>query len=184
MNEPAMSPVTPEGLKRKTRGAPCLWFTRLPLQELVEAIRAHHFPWLAGPVRVQFTEQELLVEADFGPPPLLSWHTVLNHAQTPVEVLGALAKRALWPIAAEARGPRRAMPLPFAALCPEEGFADAWIDIHLGDCIHRRNLEEEPEVRRGWQRQWMEPRVMPPTLRLRCAEADAALRKLLGKEAP
>ncbi len=163
----------------RSRGAPCLWFTRLPLRELVEAIRVAHFAWLAGPIRVAIAEQERLVECDPGGPPLLVWHAVLNHAQTPAEVFGALAKRALWPVAAAARGDGRAMPLPFAALCPEEGFADAWVDLHLGACVRRGSLEEEPEVRRGWQRQWLEPRPLAPGLRLRRAEADATLQRLL-----
>ncbi len=173
----------PDAPPRRRRGAPCLWFARLPLRELVEAIRLAHFPWLPGPVRVQFAEQERLVECDAGEDggaPLLSFHAVVNHAHTPAELFGALAKRALWPLAAQARS-GRAMPLPFAAACPEEGFADAWIDLHLGACVRRRNLEEEPEVRRGWQRCWLEPHPLPPGLQLRRLAADAALRQLLAR---
>ncbi len=163
----------------KERGAPCLWFTRLPLRELLEEIRARHFGWLRGPLRAQFAEQERLAECDEGSEPLVSFHAVLNHAQTPVEVFGTLAKRVIWPLAAARRRGKRAMPLPFAAICPEEGFADAWIDLFLGDCVRRGTLEEEPLVRRGWQRQWLESRPLPPALRLRRSEADAALRALL-----
>jgi len=173
----------PDAATRRRRGAPCLWFSRLPLRELVEAIRLAHFAWLPGPVRVQFAEQERLVECDpgaAGSPPLLSFHAVVNHAATPAELFGALAKRALWPVAAQAR-PGRAMPLPFAAVCPEEGFADGWIDLHLGACVRRGPLDEEPEVRRGWQRCWLEPHPLPPGLKLRRATADATLLKLLAR---
>lgn len=167
------------------RGAPCLWFTRLPLRELVEEIRAHHLPQLAGPVRVQFAVQERLVEADPLDPPLLSFHPVLDHAQTPVELFGALAKRALWPLAAvAARARGRSLPLPLAAICPEEGFADAWIERNLGDCVHAAAFDEEPEVRRGWQRRWLAPREPAPALELRRREADAALCRLLGLAPP
>lgn len=181
MDAAADSAADPAALPRRTRGAPCLWFTRLPVRELVEAIRAAHFGWVARPIAVQFAEQEHLAECDSDPAPRLWFHAVLNHAQTPPEVFGVLAKRLLWPVAALARGGARAMPMPFAAICPEEGFADAWIDLHLGGCVRRRNLEEEPEVRRGWQRQWLEARPLPPALKLRRAEADAALRRLLER---
>ena len=123
MHAPATDLPPTEPAPRRARGAPCLWFTRLPLRELVEAIRFHHFAWLAAPLRVQFSEQERLAECDAsddGAPLLLSFHAVLNHGETPPEVFGVLAKRALWPAAARRRTGRRAMPLPFAACCPEE----------------------------------------------------------------
>ncbi len=180
MDEIDDSPLTDDDTApRPERGAPCLWFTRQPLHELIEEIRVRHFGWLPGPLRVQFAEQERLAECDPGAPLLVSFHSLLNHAQTPVEVFGTLAKRVVWPHAAAKRRGRRAMPLPFAAVCPEEGFADAWIDLFLGACIRRGTLEEEPTVRRGWQRHWLESRPLPPALKLRRAEADAALRNLL-----
>ncbi len=165
---------TDEARPRRARGAPCLWFTRLPLHELIDLIRTRHYGWLASTVEIQFAEQERLVAVDDGAPVRLSFHAVLNHVATPAEVFGMLAKRALFAVAAAAR-PGRAMPLPLAAICPEEPFADAWIDLHLGGCIHRRSLEEEPEVRRGWQKQWLTARPLPPGLKLRRLEAEAAL---------
>ncbi|MBL8841908.1 MAG: hypothetical protein JNL90_10320 [Planctomycetes bacterium] len=173
------TPAADDAAPVRERGAPCLWFTRLPLRELLEEIRARHFAWLPGPLRVQFAEQERLAECDPGRPLLVSFHAVLNHAETPVELFGALAKRVIWPHAAAQRRGKRAMPLPFAAICPEEGFADAWIDLFLGACVRRATLEEEPIVRRGWQRHWLESRPLPPALKLRRGEADAQLRELL-----
>ena len=160
------------------RSAPCLWFTRLPLTELFEQIRVHHFPWLARGLRVQFAEQERLVEIEPGRPMTLSFHEALNHPQTPAEVFGARGKVALAPLAAAELGNGRALPLPLAAFCPEEGLADAWIDLFLGRCVTRGSGETIPRVERRWSEQWLAPRPLPPGLRLRRREVESFLRAL------
>lgn len=155
----------------RPRTAACLWFTRLPLRELVEVIRARHFPRMDRRIEVRFAVQEGLVEIHDGAPVVLSFHEVLNQSGTPAEVFGALAKRALAQI-----DRKDALRAPFAALCPEEPFADAWTSQFLGGCTRRRE-DDGIEVTRAWQATWLRPRPLTPLLRIRLAEADAALRR-------
>jgi hypothetical protein len=167
---------------RAPRGSPCLWFTRLPLRELLELIRRRHFAGFAGTLRLQFAPQDELAESDrVEGGRLLSLHQVLNHAQTPVEVFGTLFKRALWRAGRERRGRADAEGGPaFFTLCPEEPFAEAWLDHHLGRCL-RRNARagHEPKVRSNWRPLWLAARDGTAVLALKRKLADAELAKLL-----
>jgi hypothetical protein len=165
---------------RAPRGAPCLWFTRLPLRELIEVIRARHFAWFKGTLRIQFAPQDELAECDgVDGGLLLSLHQVLNHAQTPAEVFGTLFKRALWRAGRERRGRADAERGPaFFTICPEEPFAEAWLDHHLGRCLRRAGAHE-PRVGSRWRPLWLAARDGTAVLALKQKLADAELAKLL-----
>jgi hypothetical protein len=157
-------------------GAPCLWFTRLPLHELFEEIRALHFGRLAVArrARIEFASGASLVEfdaADAGA--RLTLHLVLNRAETPAEVFGTLFKRALW--RAQERGAPEGP--AFFALCPEGPFAEAWLDHHLGACLVRR--DGDIAVNSKWRDHWLAPRHGEPRLALARALAEAELARLL-----
>jgi len=175
----AASPA-PAAPSRAQRGPPCLWFTRLPLHELLEAIRALHFPELpaARAPRLQFANCGRLAELEEGGgAATLTLHQVLNQATTPAEVFGTLFKRALGRLLARATvGPR------FFTICPEEPFAEAWLDHHLGACLVRRadaGAGNEPEVGARWRALWLAPRAPAPRLALARTLADAELARLL-----
>jgi hypothetical protein len=171
---------------RAPRGAPCLWFTRLPLRELLEVIRRRHFAWFKGTLRLQFAPQDELAECDAVEGGLLlSLHQVLNHAQTPAEVFGTLFKRALWRAGRARRGRADAEGGPaFFTICPEEPFAEAWLDHHLGRCLRRATVDasggaHEPRVGARWRPLWLAARDGTAVLALKQKLADAELARLL-----
>ena len=158
------------------RGEACLWFTRLPLHELFEEVRALHFARLASvkAARIEFASGARLVELDVGGAGArLTLHPVLNRAETPAEVFGALFKRALW--RAQERGAPEGP--AFFALCPEGPFAEAWLDHHFGACLVRS--DGDVAVQTKWREQWLAPQRGEPRLALARALAEAELARLL-----
>ena len=172
--------VTQAAGEEMRRGEACLWFTRLPLHELFEEVRALHFARLASArgARIEFASGARLVELDVGDAEArLTLHPVLNRAETPAEVFGALFKRALW--RAQERAPERGAPEgpAFFALCPEGPFAEAWLEHHLGACLVAR--DGEVAVHSKWREQWLAPQRGEPRLALARALAEAELARLL-----
>jgi hypothetical protein len=163
------------GMTSPRGGAPCLWFTRLPLHELFETIREVHFPQVRfrSAVRIQFAEGRRLGELEeAGGTAVVTIHPVLNQATTPAEVFGTLFKRVLW----RAREAGSVVGPGFVAICPEETFAEAWLEHHLGGWLVAR--DGEVEVGSKWREHWLAPRRGEPRLALARALAESELLRL------
>ena len=129
------------------------------LSELIEETRAVHFPELHDHLEVRIAAESPLasMRADFmgSSKHLVVFHPVLNHPQTPIEVLRFIAKHELTHIVRPPRfidGYFDTHPPEFweleVEIAPEHYAVWAWIRRNLGRCLRR----EEPGIRvtRRW----------------------------------
>lgn len=139
------------------------------LTDLMEQVRAVHFPDIEREIEVRIVAagQLAFIHHDFmgRQSNLVVFHPVLNHPQTPVEVLRFMAKHELTHIAC------RGSPTPDggwephdaefweyeAEVGPEREAAWAWIFKNLGRCLRRERMGLRVS------RRWHELRERPRT---------------------
>ena len=148
--------------------APHLSFLPFSLPDLVEDVREAWFPQLAGPIPVFFVEWKPLACAvtsrQGGGYPAVYVHQVLNHPQTPYEVLAQIAKHELLHFVVRPRyvpGHHFAHPPEFWAelerIAPETDAKWAWVHANLASVID--HTEDGVHVRRTWRRLEMTTRT-------------------------
>lgn len=129
------------------------------LTETVEEMRAVHFPDLDEQIEVRIASEGALafVQRQFMGPQkhLVVFHPVLNHPETPVEVLRFIAKHELTHLARPGRlidGAYESHPPEFweheYAIGPERYAVWAWIHKNLNRCA--RSTKRGYRVRRSW----------------------------------
>jgi len=129
------------------------------LSEIIEETRAVHFPELDDHLEVRIAAESPLasMRADFmgWNKHLVVFHPVLNHPQTPIDVLRFLAKHELTHIARPPRligGYVDTHPPEFweheVEIAPERYAVWAWIRQNLGQCLRRE--ETGIHVMRRW----------------------------------
>ncbi len=118
------------------------------LTALVEEVRASYFPELGEQIEVRIAAERPLAYIDPNfmgvGKHLLVFHAVLNHRETPLEVLRFIAKHELTHLVRPPRMVGRAWeahPPEFweheAAVGPERYAVWAWVQCNLGGCLRR-----------------------------------------------
>ena len=135
--------------------------TSFTFSEVVEEVRAVFFPEIEGPVEVRFAAESPLASMRVHfmgrDRHVVTFHPVLNHTETPREVVRFLAKHELLHIICRGRfinGWYESHPPEFweaeHGLAPERYAAWAWIRANLGRCS--RNNRSGLAVDRRWRR--------------------------------
>ena len=146
---------------RHHRFQPAFERTSVSIAGVVEEVRARWFPEVAAPVPVFFATHDPLAcaithdrELAF---PAVYYHQVLNHPETPVEVLRFIAKHELIHFVVPPRQRGRFLdphPPEFwereDEIAPEARLAWAWIWANLHTCLKSRARLRSPKVTRAW----------------------------------
>ncbi|MCC7363751.1 MAG: hypothetical protein IT303_05235 [Dehalococcoidia bacterium] len=133
--------------------------TRFSLTETLNEARAVHFPGIAGDIEVRIAAAGPLafVRANgMGPlAHLVVFHPVLNHPDTPIEVVRFIAKHELTHLVERPRiinGAWETHPAEFwdheYAVAPERWAAWQWVFGNIGGCL--RNRPDGISVTRRW----------------------------------
>lgn len=149
------------GRRRPHPFQPALWRTSVDVPALVEEVRALSFPRVPGPVPVFFATHRPLACAITQPGelafPAVYIHQVLNHPETPVEVLRFVVKHELLHLAIPPKRTGRRVqthPREFwdaeARIAPEALLAWRWVEENLGQCLSKRWRAEGIHVTRAW----------------------------------
>ena len=149
------------------RRQPNLCFLPFAIDETLASIQASLFPEVSCPVGIFFVERGplacvMLAEETAD----IYVHQVLNHGETPPEVISLICKHELLHLRippTEHDGVVVQHPSCFweaeRALCPERTAAWAWIWENLWDCLILRRKQERIDVRRRWKEVWGRPKV-------------------------
>ncbi|MCC7363393.1 MAG: hypothetical protein IT303_03395 [Dehalococcoidia bacterium] len=158
------------GRRRPHPFQPALWRTSIDVPALVEEVRSLYFPRVPGPVPVFFAAHRPLACAVTASEelvfPAVYIHQVLNHPETPVEVLRFIAKHELLHLAIPPkRSGRRVQTHPRefwdaeARIAPESRLAWQWITENLGPCLARSSRAREVHITRTWTALEFAPRA-------------------------
>lgn len=149
---------------------PALSRTSVDVPTLVEEVRARYFPGLPGPVPAFFVSGRplacaLIASADELAFPAVYLHQVLNHPDTPIEVLRFIVKHELLHLAMPPlrRGRRvEAHPRTFweaeQRIAPEAPIAWRWVAANLAPCIAAGRPGAGVRITRRWTRLEFAPR--------------------------
>jgi hypothetical protein len=157
-------------MARRHHFQPAFERTSLPIRDVVQEVQARWFPQLVAPVPVFFAEHGPLAcamtfdrELAF---PAVYYHQVLNHPQTPPEVLRFIAKHELLHFVVPPKQRGRyldAHPPEFwdreDEIAPEARLAWAWIWANLHTCLKSRSRLRSPKVTRAWHALEFAPRL-------------------------
>lgn len=157
-------------MRRKVRYQPAFERTPYDITELVEAMRAEHFPSLPGPVPVFFTVHEPLacaiLESDVLAFPAVYYHQVLNHPETPIEVARFIAKHELLHFVVPPQRRGRFVdthPPEFwdaeERIAPEGPMAWGWIWANLHRCLRSQPRNQRVAVNASWKQLEFGPRL-------------------------
>ncbi len=155
---------------RRSPFQPAFERTIVPIADVVEEVRARWFPEIPGPVPAFFATHEPLACAVTAHHelayPAVYYHQVLNHPETPVEVLRFIAKHELIHFVVPPRQRGRFLdphPPEFwdreAAIAPEARLAWAWIWANLHSCLKARARLRSPKVTKAWHSLEFAPRL-------------------------
>ena len=154
-------------LLREARGRTGLCFLPFSPADLLGEVRSAHFPDLGGRVSINFVDRGPLAcvcheqaTAD------IYVHQVLNHDQTPRDVISLICKHELLHLRippVEKDGEVVQHPPDFweaeKAICPERTRAWSWIWTNLDPCLKRRPKQERIDVLSSWKKCWNQPRT-------------------------
>jgi hypothetical protein len=154
-------------LLREARDRPCLNFLPFSPVDVLAEVRSAHFNDLSGRVGIHFVERGPLAcvcpEAEAAD---IYVHQVLNHDQTPRDVILLVCKHELLHLRippVEKDGEVVQHPPLFweaeKAICPEWTRAWAWIWTNLDACLKRRPKQERIDVLPVWKKVWNQPRT-------------------------
>ncbi len=146
----------------QARRQPHLWFTPFSVPEILERVRAEHFPEAPPDVGLFSVNRGPLACIEVGESsPTIYVHQVLNHAETPEEVFTLICKHELLHLRIEpALEGKRLNQHPSAfweaekTIAPERRLAWCWIWENLGDCLRRRPRLERIDVQPRWPEVW------------------------------
>ncbi len=156
---------------RPPENQPSLWFTPLPLDEILAEIQREYFPGLAQRVSVSFVSVGSLAciryrEDDEDHHAAIRFHDLLNHQDTPLLVFSHLFKHELLHLEIPARvhdGRKTNHPPEFwereRTISPEAAHAMLWIHVNFLACLETRPRLERIEVKPKWKKIWTKPRL-------------------------
>lgn len=154
----------PRELKRleRVRLQPCLPRTTFSSAKVLAGVRAQYFGDLDSPVDLYFVPCGPLACITMGmPSPTIYVHEVLNHPETPLEVMTLICKHELLHLRMPPRefnGRVTDHPPEFwqeeARMAPERAEAWAWVWENLWGCLKRRPKLERIDVLPEWSRAW------------------------------
>jgi len=146
---------------------PNLHFTRFSPLGLLNAVRREHFQGLGHAVELYFVNRGPLACVMARPDRATIYiHQVLNHAETPIEVLSLVCKHELLHLEVPpvtVKGRTLDHPPEFwareKAVTPERRAAWAWIWRNYARCLQLRRRLERIDVTSRWRRLWSLPRI-------------------------
>jgi hypothetical protein len=154
------------GRLREARNRPCLSFLPFSPADVLAEARSAHFPDLTCRVGIHFVERGPLACVCHDEDADIYVHQILNHDQTPRDVISLICKHDLLHLRippAEKDGEVMQHTPEFweaeRAICPERTRAWAWIWTNLGTCLKRRPRLERIDVLPAWKRVWNQPRT-------------------------
>ena len=150
----------------KARQQPNLCFIPFSVADTLASIQASRFPELPHSVKVYFVDRgSLACITHTETTAEIYAHQVLNHGETPREVISLMCTHLLLHIRippTEHDGVVNQYPPGFweaeRALCPERTAAWTWIWINLDSCLVRRRKQQRVDVRRRWKEVWSWPK--------------------------
>lgn len=154
-------------LLAKERERPTLCYLSFSPDGVLTYVRAEHFAELTCRIELHFVERGPLAcicqnrdRAD------IYIHQVLNHDQTPREVISLICKHELLHLQIppeEKEGEVVQHPPEFwmaeKAICPERMRAWVWIWVNFGACLKKRPRLERIDVLSTWKKFWSQPRM-------------------------
>jgi hypothetical protein len=149
----------------QARIQPYLWFTPFPVLDVLEQVRSEHFPELSGTVRIYCVNRgPLACVVGEDSSATVYMHQLLNHNDTPVEVVSTICKHELLHIRIPpvVEGKRTIQHPPAfweeeRAMAPERSAAWIWIWINLGSYLKKRPRLERIDVLCNWRERWHQP---------------------------
>jgi hypothetical protein len=166
-------------LLRQAKNRPYLSFLPFSPANVLDEVRSTHFHDLACRVGIHFVDVGPLAcvchdeeSAD------IYVHQVLNHDQTPRDVILLICKHELLHLRippVEKDGEEVQHPPEFweaeKVICPERTRAWAWIWTNLNACLKQRPRLERIDVLPAWKKVWNQPRTDMETCLAICGEA-------------
>lgn len=151
----------------RARVQPALVFTTFSVSELLDEIRRRHFPGLTQRVTFHFVEHGPLACVWFTDDwAYICAHQVLNHVDTPVEVMSWVCKHELLHLVipvVSVNGRETKHSPEFRAreneIAPEHDEASAWVEMTLMRCIKVRPRLERVDVLPAWKDSWSRRRL-------------------------
>lgn len=146
---------------------PSLTFLAFSPSRLLAEIQADLFPDVRHRVRVDFvTEGPLACIAHTDDEASIYIHQLLNHSDTPIEVIRLILKHELLHLRIGPtcnNGKTVFHPPEFWTaerdIAPEHDSAWAWIWVNFALCLKRQPKQERIQVRPRWKRTWSHPKA-------------------------
>lgn len=146
----------------RARSQPHLWFTPFSVRDILDQIRREHFPELTATIHVWPVNKGTLACVTTGGASVNIYvHQLLNHSDTPAEVMSVVCKHELLhlriPPLSDGKRTVQHPPAFWEAekvLSPERGVAWCWIWINLGQYLKKRPRLERIDVRPAWKEKW------------------------------
>jgi hypothetical protein len=163
---------------REARNRPCLNFLPFSPADVLAEVRSAYFRDLTCHVGIHFVERGPLACVCTDGQADIYVHQVLNHDQTPRDVILLVCKHSLLHLRippVEKDGELMQHPPEFweaeKAICPERTRAWAWIWTNLDACLKRRPRLERIDVLPMWKKVWNRPRTDIETCLAICGDA-------------
>lgn len=154
---------------QRARVQPNLSFTPFALEVVAQSVRNRCFPEIKRHIECFFVERGPLacIEIPVSPGvPVVYFHNILNHQETPLEVIGLICKHELLHMLIPPRevdGRKKDHPPELwdseKAIAPERTICWLWININLGIYLKRRPRLERMDVLPGWRKLAFMPRL-------------------------
>jgi hypothetical protein len=146
----------------RARVQPNLWFVPFSIAAMLQEIRDRHFPHLTKAIDIYAVSRgSLACIVNSAGRATICIHQILNHGDTPAEVISYVCKHELLHLqigAAEVNGRKTVHPPEFweaeKRIAPERVVAWTWILVSLGQCIKRRPKLERIDVKPNWRKLW------------------------------
>ena len=157
---------------RNSRAQPNLWFTPYSVPKRLRDIHSKFFPDIPHEVEIYSVNRGPLAcicESDSSA--TIYIHQVLNHGDTPIEVVDLFCKHELLhlripPVVKNTK--RIQHPPEFweeeRRICPERNLAWDWIWHNHWACLKRRPRLEKVDVLPNWRKVWSMPKLSPETI--------------------
>ena len=142
---------------RLARTQPALCFVDLNLPALLNELLAGQFADIDQDVRVSFVSEGPLACIETGQPAQIYIHQVLNHPDTPPEVIRYVLQHELLHLRIPPEGDDTHPPGFRAAekrLCPDMNIAWGWMLINLGQFTRKDPSRQRVKVSRNWREIW------------------------------
>ncbi|MDA0590351.1 MAG: DUF45 domain-containing protein [Planctomycetota bacterium] len=142
---------------QRARKQPALCFVDVDLPELLKELLAGQFADIDQSVRVSFVSEGPLACIDPGQPAHIYIHQVLNHPDTPREVIRYVLQHELLHLRIPSDGDDAHPPAFRDAekrLCPDMGKAWGWMLVNLGQFTRKDSSRQQITVGRNWRDIW------------------------------